>query len=394
MSPLQSPLLLLACCAPIHALHPWSPATMSPCDAADPSQQFEQQEQARGATGDAVVVIQDRPTGRCLAVKNCRFYKPTDTYTSGEVVLDSCSSPCAHWTVVPDPAFPGTGKSVYYLAGSATKENPYFSLNQIGTPPGMEQVGGVPSTKWDKFKTPFVVAYGVDVIAQTLNNQWTFTQTTGLLKVTASVDFSAASVCKDHPDNCCLASTPCVWPCSRLSDGWWFIIVVIGGAGLYLAGGLLYSHRVLGKTPAVHGVLAMLPHQTHWQALAGLVRDGQTFTVKNAMGFKSSSGGDQDVLLRREGAVPATPNLLLGHEAPAEKLERGKKDKGLRKKKKKDRSPGRASGAIQESAASAGAATRSSTSVDGDIPPLASNEPVKAVATSAGGGGRWVRVPQ
>ena len=32
---------------------------------------------------------------------------------------------------------------------SATPENPYFSLNNVGTPPGMAQAGGTATTKWD-----------------------------------------------------------------------------------------------------------------------------------------------------------------------------------------------------------------------------------------------------
>jgi hypothetical protein len=201
------------------ALHPWSPATMSPCNPADTSQQFDQEEQQQAGGAGVVVIIRDREThSRCLAVKDCIFkVQGLHGWVGGDVVLDSCSSPCSHWTVVPDPAFLTSGKSVYYLAESATPENPYFSLNNVGTPPGMGV--GPPLSPWDPLVQSFVTAYGLNVIAQTLNNQWSFDKVTGLIKVTASVDFSAMTVCKDHADDCCLAATPCDWPCSQLSAG-------------------------------------------------------------------------------------------------------------------------------------------------------------------------------
>ena len=68
---------------------------------------------------------------------------------------------------------------------------------------------------------------------------------------------------------------PCTLPSSF---GWNFIIFFAVCSTVYVGGGIAYNHKVKGERLAYENARQLFPHVEHWQALAGLVGDGISFS--------------------------------------------------------------------------------------------------------------------
>ncbi len=145
------------------------------------------------------------------------------------------------------------------------------------------------------------------------NNAWTYDDSTGY--ITTKAPYPAAPCDKS---NCCLTPDPCTAPC-ELPSGWGakFLLVFCVATTLYLLGGAVstiavylrdrhvpffpslrknglvlvasdrlyvqgYAVKVQGKDHRTDGLTTLVPHWEHWLNVAGLCRDGITFSVAYA----------------------------------------------------------------------------------------------------------------
>eukprot|EP01052_Picozoa_sp_SAG31_P038696 SAG31_NODE_5218_length_2669_cov_2.345136_4_plen_281_part_00 len=137
-------------------------------------------------------------------------------------------------------------------------------------------------------------------------------------------------------------------PRSRWGDI--FLLVCLVVSALYLGGGMVYMHRVMGK----RGWEA-LPHRDSWTALAGLTWDGVQLVNARVLGRKDGA------------AIPPSK------ESEATILKKEKRAS------KRDKSRDAAFKAPKKSASSSNDSSETSLT-----PPL---------SNAASGGGRWVHVP-
>ena len=159
-------------------------------------------------------------------------------------------------------------------------------------------------------------------------------------------------------------------PC--LASTWgWHVVALFAALSGYLGAG--YAHAA--KTKGVRGMSAV-PHASFWRELHGLVEDGVRYSKQAARMGARRTGGEDYTRIRA--------------------VKEGEEDRVKKKKKKKDeKSPDTdSSGQLDgDTKVSKRSGTGAAPPVSSDPNDAALARPVAAAGTAAGGGGRWVHVP-
>ena len=168
--------------------------------------------------------------------------------------------------------------------------------------------------------------------------------------------------------------------CPFLSEwGPQFLMFTFLAAGAYLGGGGAYRFHKLG----VRG-LDVVPHQSFWIELRGLVEDGVAFA--RAGGKRRARSGSS-----RAGTYVAVPDATGGDKKSGRRSARKDSDsKGAEAKEKRQK---REKKDAEKKSDKADRAERGFIPAPGPAPSPAATASSASASTASGGGGRWVHVP-
>jgi len=124
--------------------------------------------------------------------------------------------------------------------------------------------------------------------------------------------------------------------------------------------------------PRGKSALEAHPHYHNWRLLGGLVSDGLHFARSRGAGGRSGRSPRRESLLGAEATPPAPPAEGRSPPRAGKKKKKKNGDKGVAKADR-ERDVGQSAAPAPDGAPGA--------------------EPAAAVGTAAGGGGRWVHVP-
>ena len=176
--------------------------------------------------------------------------------------------------------------------------------------------------------------------------------------------------------------------CPILSEwGPQFLMFAFLAAGAYLGGGGAYRFHKLGvRGPDI------LPHQSFWKELRGLVEDGVAFARTGGKRRASSGSG-------RAGAYAVLPDATRGDKKSGGRRSAGKGSDSKGAEGKEKRKKRESKNSAEKKSDKADRAERTTKSSSGFIPapapgpsPAATGGSASA-STASGGGGRWVHVP-
>ena len=308
-------LLLLLAPRAVGAGYGWvsiSDLDFSKCKPGDDHQSFSV-ESIDGGSG----TITDAATGRCLAVKEC---------TGSDANLNLCSSTCeltgTHKVVVLDACSSSSdgcgGKSQQWTTKKDASGVLQFNsaLNKAGAGEMCLNAAGDP-TAVEGFS--FIV-WGCGAAGPPNQNQW-FHYDADSGALTTEAPGKPADGCTGL--GCCLTAKPCIAPCT-LPMGWGghFILALAALCSSYLLVSMVYMGRL--EQLDLGDVRTFSPHGAQIAALAGLVRDGFTF----------SFGAYAVATSRSKSSLAAAPLLTETKEEEAARTARETAEAALREKQK------------------------------------------------------------
>ena len=343
----SSPVLLLALIGGASGTEHWSDVNWAKCEGGSGIKW----DLSTHDGGDYMSVI-DRESGRCLAVKDCEYTAGGDAY--GRLILEPCTTSNACQGKNQRWRFRNQHASPMLITTTPPAEPTAIECGAKGFPDGPGADGGQGS--WcicDVFSPDRVGGTLVNVAGYcgASNSQFVFHTEDDTIRL-KDPQHSGLGQCL-HGKPCDSSSTP---PCSLpASWGDTFLILFCVAGALYAGGGVAFGVR--SGEPA--GLTAH-PHHAAIKAVAGLAQDGVAFT-RARIAERRGGGGARGAALLDDSDR--------GGQSPGKSSKRKKE-----KKERREKQPA----AADESPAEAPSAAASSA----------------AAGTSAGDGGRWVKVPE